>query len=339
MLANALNEFRFDYVYPGGTRHDDALKPFRKRLAEAQKFVLDRDAVAMSANVSLSKPTSILSALPWVRLPFEKTWIEFTNVDLRDAMQELGSPNLTAPGTVSRIIRSGFLMWQEGEELVVDYVHEDEAHGRKLIDLAPIRLSFRLGEGAPGVSPDMPSGSGGIELTRGRVRDNLRLITTDPEERRANDDLGRRASWTMHPDMTDIAAEMVGMVGPDKVDQIQLNQANEAKRLFQLLALPALILLNCRNAVEREHVSAPEKLNKKRVARGKPPLVEHIVVKVSLNAKVRRRAEAAGTGTGRWIRGSLVRGHFKVRKTGIFWWSPHARSGYGAVTRTTILTS
>src|SRR3546814_607944 len=142
----------------------------------------------------------------------------------------------------------------------------------------------------------------------------------------------------MHPDMDKGAGAMGLMRGTDRVDRIPELQAREAARLFFLQVLPALILLNCRNAVEREHVPAPDKLNKKRTARGRPPLVEHIVVKVSLNAKVRRRAEASGTGPGNWIRGTLVRGHFKVRKTGIFWWSPHARSGYGTVTRTHIVT-
>src|SRR3546814_6390006 len=51
-------------------------------------------------------------------------------------------------------------------------------------------------------------------------------------------------------------------------------------------------------------------------------------------------SEVASTGGGfrsgddSWIRGSLVRGHFKVRKTGIFWWCPHARIRGDAVTRT-----
>src|SRR3546814_15799840 len=103
----------------------------------------------MAANVSLSKPSSILSALPWVRLPFETTWIEFTNNDVRDAMADLGSPNLHAPGTVSRIIQSGFLMSREDDLLIIDSVHEDEAKGQRFTDLAPVRRTFHLSGDVP----------------------------------------------------------------------------------------------------------------------------------------------------------------------------------------------
>src|SRR3546814_20361737 len=118
MHLNTMNELWAGLEYPDGTLHDDALIPTKKRLSGAQVYMLDRDAVALAANVSLSKPSSILSALPWVRLPCETTWIEFTNDDVRDAMADLGSPNLHAPGTVSRLIQSGFLMSRDRKSVV-----------------------------------------------------------------------------------------------------------------------------------------------------------------------------------------------------------------------------
>src|SRR3546814_16359488 len=102
MLVNTLNEFSSGLEYPDGTRHDDALISTKNRLSGAQVYILDRDAVAIAANVSLSQPSSILSALPWVRLPFEKTWNEFTNNDVRDAMADPCSPHLHSPGTRHR---------------------------------------------------------------------------------------------------------------------------------------------------------------------------------------------------------------------------------------------
>src|SRR3546814_6550481 len=98
MLVNTLNEFSSGLEYPDGTRHDDALISTKKRLSGAQVYILDRDAVAMAANVSLSKPSSILSALPWVRLPFETTWIEFTNNGVRDAMRISARRTFMRPG-------------------------------------------------------------------------------------------------------------------------------------------------------------------------------------------------------------------------------------------------
>src|SRR5690606_7069330 len=98
----------------------------------------------------------------------------------------------------------------------------------------------------------------------------------------------------------------------------------EMRRLFLMQILPALILLNCRNAVDVEKVPAPEKLNKQRAKKGRAPVAEHHLVKVHLSPTRKKVYEARG-GTARNVRGGLVMGHFKVRKGGIFWWSPHWR--------------
>src|SRR3546814_16403752 len=99
-------------------------------------------------------------------------------------------------------------MSREDDLLIVDYVHEDEAKGQRFTDLAPVRLTFNLSEDVPDLPPDIHFGTGGVELTRGRLRDSLRLITTDPEEDRASRHLHQRLSWTMHPDMDKVAAAM-----------------------------------------------------------------------------------------------------------------------------------
>jgi len=90
--------------------------------------------------------------------------------------------------------------------------------------------------------------------------------------------------------------------------------------------------------VETERVGVSPKLNRNRAAKGRPPLVEHLVVRMRLSPRAKASGHERGWGGSGASRGTLVMGHFKVRKSGIFWWSPHARRGYGAVTRTTILT-
>src|SRR3546814_15063122 len=86
----------------------------------------------------------------------------------------------------SRLIQSGFLMSREDDLLIVDYVHEDEAKGQRFTDLAPVRLTFNLSEDVPDLQPDIHFGTGGVELTRGRLRASLRPITTAPAEDRAS---------------------------------------------------------------------------------------------------------------------------------------------------------
>src|SRR3546814_6473339 len=89
-------------------------------------------------------------------------------------------------------------MSREDDLLIVDYVHEDEAKGQRFTDLAPVRLTFNLSEDVPDLPPDIHFGTGGVELTRGRLRDSLRLITTDPEEDRASRHLHQRLRSEEH---------------------------------------------------------------------------------------------------------------------------------------------
>jgi len=332
MLVNQFNEFTSGMQYPNGVQHDRVVAPIKTRISKAEIFLMDKDACAMAASVALSRPSTIISSLPWVKLPFDATWIEFDNGDLRSAMVALGSPNLRPAHTVVTIERSGFLIRHEGDGLVFDYVHSDRTEeGQRVIDLCPVRGRFSLkvdGDSRPEIGwhpfKNVPEG------TSGRMKRNLEMINSDPREMAAQEDLLDRFDWRSHPDMTPVREAMIKMMGQERVSLIEQNQADEMLRLFLIQILPALILLNCRNAVETEFVEVSSKLNKSRVAKGKKPLAEYRIVKMRLSPRFERAvSQASETASGRSARASLVAGHFKVRKTGIFWWSPHARSGYG----------
>lgn len=68
----------------------------------------------------------------------------------------------------------------------------------------------------------------------------------------------------------------------------------------------------------REPVSQA-KLNKKRLTRGKPILQPHTILLLGAGMGVPRGGNRAGSKT------HVVRGHFKVRKEGVFWWNAHVR--------------
>lgn len=97
------------FRYPNGASQDAMMSTLRRQVRAARKFVFTKEAVAMAANVGLSRPSSIIAALNWVRLKSDPMWVEFTNQDLRQAMADMGSPNVRAPNTVVEIVRSGFL--------------------------------------------------------------------------------------------------------------------------------------------------------------------------------------------------------------------------------------
>jgi hypothetical protein len=88
-----------------------------------------------------------------------------------------------------------------------------------------------------------------------------------------------------------------------------------------------LILMNSRNGCSIEDVDL-ERLNRARVKRGKPELQHHRQVK--LHMEINRRDRLARRGLSRDdIQRHLVARHPKVRKTGVFWWSPHMRGNRG----------
>jgi hypothetical protein len=335
MLIDELKE-RTGIRYPGTSlSQDEVLAPFRARLERAEAYVLDRDAVTMGASVALSKPSSIMAALPWVRLPFNPMWIEFANADLKQAMTDLGSPNLPPAHSIATVLKSGFLITEANGVLTVEYAHRDRAsNGMELADLAPSIVTFRTSNTAPDLDTVEPAvaefrDTDILGKTGGRMRAHLKLLTVDPDEMAADQRLRDRIGTSTHPDMGEMIDAMSRFMGIAKTAEVCMDQAVEATRLFLMAILPALILINCRNAVIAETVPAPEKLNKQRRAKGKPGIVAHRVVKVRLGAARRRMVNGAGGGEdGRFVRATLVMGHFKIRRTGPFWWHPHARGAY-----------
>jgi hypothetical protein len=98
----------------------------------------------------------------------------------------------------------------------------------------------------------------------------------------------------------------------------QADWSGEIRYLFSVLGL-----FNARNVVEAELVDKT-KHNKARAKHGNPPLCTHTLLKIRA---MHRRSLVPGrhTADGREIRSHFVRGHFKQRATGIFWWGPHMR--------------
>ena len=81
--------------------------------------------------------------------------------------------------------------------------------------------------------------------------------------------------------------------------------------------------LNSPNITDAKESPSLDKINKKRLSKGKLPLFSYHIVDISKQLKVALRSmEGAGEPESE-KRLHWVRGHFKVRKSGIFWWRPH----------------
>ena len=83
--------------------------------------------------------------------------------------------------------------------------------------------------------------------------------------------------------------------------------------------IATLVLMNSKNCVEVRPVEPPPKLNKARRKAGKTELLPYSTVEITLN-RAASRAAGDSAEAREAMRLHLVRGHFKVRKTGVFWW-------------------
>jgi hypothetical protein len=94
-----------------------------------------------------------------------------------------------------------------------------------------------------------------------------------------------------------------------------------------------IIMLNSKHILDRsgENLS---KLNKARSKQRKPELREFTVTNLRLTRTTENRLRAGGMDRNA-ARVHLVRGHFKVRSSGVYWWSPFTRGrGTGVPRRT-----
>jgi len=93
--------------------------------------------------------------------------------------------------------------------------------------------------------------------------------------------------------------------------------------MMQMLLIH-LYVLNSKNLIVKTDIPLSEKLQKSRIKRGRLPLYEHKLCRLDLSKKQNTYFIQNGSSKAD-IRAHLVRGHFKCRKSGIYWWSPFAR--------------
>lgn len=309
---------------PGMMVAANAMRGFVERLSGAELFVLDPMATEMGVGVFLSRPSSMLAALPYVKLPSPLVWMEFSNMAARAALARFGNDNKWAEGGV-HIDRTGFLISETPGGLEMECAARFRVDGRTFCELMTARCVFDT-ESGEGVTPERGVVAPKLgEDTTGKMRRYYDMIATDPKEYAAKNEIEHRFDGTLHPVFADLATGF-SRAGVERLADTYQGHLGDALRYFTLQILPALILMNCRNAMATEEVPAPAKLNKARRKKGRTEIGPYRLVKMHLSAKRRSRYEASGASRG-VIDGSTVIGHFKVRKSGVYWWSEHSRLG------------
>lgn len=328
---------------------------FASRLRQAQRYVLTRDVVWAITHVDRMKPSSVRAAAPFIRNPFPVTWIEFTFSEREEARMTLfGDRAIVRPGTTAPK-RFGILVESDPEapeKMIMSFAwsHAGEHSEPSLSGAAcycdvseysEIEEAFRalgkletpekvLARMAQGTDPDSPYGAKRFpkKLTREDIEamawiDNRARADISPYYGEAFEKMGETGR-----------AQMMRMAFLDTVGEPGW-------------AMAALILLNSRNALAHANDGTLgdlvdySRLNKQRRKAGKPELLDHRVVTMRLSAakqRVRSKASGESEETRRWHE---CAGHYKIRKSGVYWWHTHWRGDptKGSVTTTRVVRS
>lgn len=321
-------------------------------IREAQRFVIEDVAVVAAEQVRRTKPSSLLAAIGLARPPFPTVWLEWVH-DAKQSAQGWVDPQPRAGTIVPR--RVGCLVIDHGGWCGMTFAWDFRDMDQAMIGPMGVLTSYQLElprvvaenrDVLAKVLADAPEGHPGAAMLK-----DLLSRTVD-HERLDRDEMIRsiRESDSIWPNLSDdeieaalrlqegyitstVAPAMIEMVSrvhrkaqtePAAADRLAafLNQGIADIQGEPMLVTAMLLLMNSRNAVD--HVPTElAKLNRARAKRGKTELLGHSVVRLNLSRVQARRAGLAGPGQP--VRLHLVRGHFKVRRTGVYWWSHFVR--------------
>lgn len=342
MLADYILGAR-DTIYDVG----GALTNIGKSIQAAHRFEASADIMRACLNLMQTKPSNLLKTLPLCRLPYPKMWIE--------ANGGFSEHNTRDPKFAPIPALQGSLVESFGDQsgvVTVCWVHKDREAGGRVIEEAvnctPFSVYFDWAGNA-------------AELVRAKHREIAQKakspvidMIVEAAERRwlsPMDDEGRRnfmlrrRGWTDHannpaevealrqhelhmvPGISPHCVQMIDFFSimirdPAKLGKMIENWEHDIEGEGPFIEF-FLAMLNSRNCVEREPIDL-RKLNKAREKRGKSALLDYTKVKLVLSRSQGRAARAAGIdrqGPGL----HSVRGHFKVRKTGVYWWHDFER--------------
>jgi hypothetical protein len=294
--------------------YDANIKPVLAKITQAQKFVLTKEFAVASEGL-IDNLTELDRVAPFCRLPYPLCWFEWLQAD-RPKFLTLGRP-VDRERFQRMPHRIGMLCEQcDRASQWITYLFWS------LIDVSPEAGKFNT--------------SIMIHMfdTERTNPDNLSLIyyASGPRGTAAKDESSLLyAMVTPHLAAFSGPLLKLGAGKPELLQELITLSAEdwggEVRFLFALLGL-----LNCRNVPLLETVDKTEH-NRKRNRRGMLPLFSHIMLKLHPLRKRDLTPQASDEHHHGELRSHFVRGHFKQRKSGLYWWSMHRR---GDPTRGTV---
>lgn len=313
-------------------------------IQKSQRFVLHDDLGIAAYKLVKSRPSSLLAAMPICRLPHKSTWIEWTGgIAARAGWQTYPAIERGKEGLLKRVnpIRMGCLVealddslqrgqmtwaWlhptegMNGSALSVNFDWTEDGNVESAARAAGVdtadeitRLMFHRYVARPaGLSEEMIRDAfeahGGWETLKNNRKEFDAFAELIRHEAIWISRHGRQMIETV---LSDPDPAYIGRV----LSAWEGDISGEAPFIDCLL-----MMMNSRNAVDYEFNDL-SRLNRARDKRGQQPFLDHSTIKLHMSkgrlaAIAARKADARGTD---------VEGHFKIRKSGVWWWNDHWR--------------
>jgi hypothetical protein len=268
--------------------YDGMSKVFR-RIDAAQKFVLSKEFTVAADGLVENHP-ELRKIVPYCRVPYPATWVEWLHDDRPHW-------NPAGPHKAREIDPTRH---QGAPQRVAMLLEQMDGFAGKW--KAHLFWSFKERQ-------EVGSQTNGSLMSM--IMDIRRVgLSDDP----LVDSLSERA-------FADFGTELLAKTPLHIIKRLG-EYANEDWGGELRFMIAMLGLLNTRNVVQFEDVDKTA-FNKKRAKHGKQPLFSHKILKIRPRIIVRSGGE--GSGEHRNLRQHFVMGHFKHRKTGLFYWSHHLR--------------
>lgn len=294
-----------------------------QEIAKAKRFDLSPGVVRTAMTISASRLSSQIRALPLCRFPFRKVWWEWPGSDPQYEPHRKD----TVDGVRQAPQRMGVLIETDetGQTGTMTFAWSHRLHG---VSPCPISCAFDFREDFSEVQ-DVARTIARTLDSEEALRDTLffqRQGVEYSKDEHQDDVLKDAFRFGYFPSphfeaFWESLKDAHGRIpGPGSPEWQQWGGDIEGE---PGVVRSLIMLLNSKNLTQQLYVEAPKPLNKQREKKGKVPILDHTVIGIKLSPALKRRV-GAGDQNDR-ARLHAVRGHFKIRKSGIYFWSDHHR--------------
>ena len=358
MLCDQIIEYgeKVKFKLPGVM---NAYHEMGKKIKNAQRFVLNRNAVMTTHSVSECTPKRFLSALNICRMPYSSMWVEFAFQDRTDWMDEAQKRGLeiAVHKDASQPSRLGFYMEKQNKDgkailVILCWSHPINNLPKEMQDLTNkfnvFHDDYSLSICHMAMAIHMDDHPYTLTLEHRNVVNDY--IANVPKERKKvysrwmNNPEDIEASYELEARIHYVLPEILHMFWlplfqegeptKDNLDYyVELAQYDLKCEWRFILSL--LILLNSRNVIEIGVESDMSKVNKARLKRGVQPLMSYREINLNMS-RVQKRRLGVGVNL-KDLQKHIVSGHWKVRKHGVYWWNDFVRGNIGTAPPTTTI--